>query len=322
MSIGVTAFNSCSNLTSVTIPNNLTLLGIQAFSNCSSLISVTIPNSLTSISFGLFGGCSSLTSVEIPNSVSSIDSYAFSNCTGLTTITIPNSVTKIDSYAFNGCTGLTSITIPNNVTTIGNNAFFICSSLATITIGNGVKTIGNGAFSKCSKLTDVYCMAEDITSTNNYLQQSLYTYSDAFDESYIEYATLHVPASALNAYKTTVPWSGFKEVVQISGEQLTKCATPTISFVNGKIKFSCETEGAEFVSNISTTDTKDYYDAELTPSFKYKVTVYATKSGYDKSDTAIAEIEAPRELKGDLNNDGTVNVADHVELTKIIMNEE
>lgn len=99
-----------------------------------------------------------------------------------------------------------------------------------------------------------------------------------------------------------------------------KCATPTISIEDGRIKFSCETEGVEFVSNVSTPDTKNYYDAELTLAYKYKVTVYATKAGYENSDTATAEFTASG-LFGDLTGDGVVNVADHVELTKIIMGE-
>ena len=101
-----------------------------------------------------------------------------------------------------------------------------------------------------------------------------------------------------------------------------KCVTPTITFENGEIIFNCETEGVEYVSNIVAPDATSYYDGRLKPTFKYKVTVYATKSGYENSDKATAEIEVPASLRGDVNKDGTVNVADHVELTKIIMSEE
>ena len=313
-SIGESAFLSCSKLASVTIPNSVTSIGSYAFQDCSGLTSITIPNSVTSIGKQAFSGCNGLTSITIPNSVTSIGGYAFYGCSSVTSITIPNSVTSIGGYAFQVCTSLTSITIPNSVSSIGSSAFDSCNGLTSVTIGSGVNYIYDNAFANCDDLTDVYCLAENVPSTN----------TSAFDGSYVEYAILHVPASALNAYKNTAPWSGFGTFETLSGDApvIPKCATPTISFENGKIKFSCETEGAEFVSNISTTDTKDYYDAELTPTFKYKVTVYATQSGYDKSDTAIAEIEVPGELKGDLNNDGTVNVADHVELTKIILGQE
>ena len=136
-SIGDFAFNDCSGLTSVTIPNSVTSIGNSAFSGCSGLTSVTIPNGVTSIQGDTFYGCSSLTSVTIPNSVTFIDSYAFSGCSGLTSVTIPNSVTSIGWYAFSGCSGLTSLTIPNSVGSILEEAFSGCSGLTSITVENG-----------------------------------------------------------------------------------------------------------------------------------------------------------------------------------------
>ena len=97
------AFEDCSGLTSVSIPNSVTSIGDYAFFNCSGLTSVTIPNSVTSIGKSAFSNCSSLTSVTIPNSVTSIGDNAFRNCSGLTSVSIPNSVTSIENGAFSGC---------------------------------------------------------------------------------------------------------------------------------------------------------------------------------------------------------------------------
>ena len=91
----------------------VTSIGSFAFEFCSGLTSITIPNSVTSIGSNAFSGCRGLTSITIPNSVTSIDYNAFSQCSSLTSITIPNSVVSISSYAFSGCSSLTSITIPN-----------------------------------------------------------------------------------------------------------------------------------------------------------------------------------------------------------------
>ena len=211
-SIGEKAFQYCNSLTSVTIPNSVTTIDSYAFNYCSGLTSVTIPNSVFSIGSDAFQGCSGLTSVTIPNSVTSIGKGTFQGCSSLTSVTIPNSVTIIDDYAFSGCSGLTSITIPNSVMEIGNSAFNACSGVTSITIGSGVKTIYGPAFGDCPELTDVYCYSEKLTE---YGEDGLYTNSNAFEGSYIEYATLHVPKGCSEAYKAKAPWKNFKSIVEM-----------------------------------------------------------------------------------------------------------
>ena len=243
MSIGECAFQDCSSLTSVTIGNSLTSIGSGGFYGCSSLTSVhisdiaawcnisfdnytsnplycahhlylgeeeikdlVIPNSVTSIGERAFWECSGLTSVTIPNSVTSIGWDAFGGCSGLTTITIPNSVTSIGGGAFMSCLGLTSVTIPNSVTSIGDGAFSDCRSLTSVTISSGVKSIDSKAFAYCLELTDVYCLAEEVPSTS----------TNAFQDSNIGNATLHVPAASVDAYKAVRPWKSFKDIVGLT----------------------------------------------------------------------------------------------------------
>ena len=85
-SIGEGAFNDCSSMTSVIIPNSVTLIGSGAFQYCSGLTSIIIPNSVTSINAGAFYGCSSMTSVTIGNSVSGFGYSVFYDCSSLTEI--------------------------------------------------------------------------------------------------------------------------------------------------------------------------------------------------------------------------------------------
>ena len=191
ISIGDSAFENCTSLTSVTIPDSVTSIGRYTFENCTSLTSVTIPDSVTSIGSGAFSNCTSLTSIEvsgnnksyssadgvlfnkdktelitypagktdseyvIPNSVTSIGYSAFENCTSLTSVTIPNDVTSIGYGVFQGCTSLTSVTIPNSVTSIDSSAFSSCTSLIGITIPNSVTSIGYGVFQDCTSLSSV-----------------------------------------------------------------------------------------------------------------------------------------------------------------------
>ena len=180
-SIGEKAFEGCSGLTSVTIPNSVTFIGRFAFWYCSGLTSVTIPNSVTSIGTSAFSDCSSLTSVTIPNSITSIERHVFSRCIALSTINIPNSVTRIGDYAFYGCSGLTSITIPNSVLSIDNYAFYDCS---------GLTSVKNHA--------------------NKPQRISSYTFSN--------YGTLHVLKGYRDVYSNTSYWSNFTIIDDLEGE--------------------------------------------------------------------------------------------------------
>ena len=168
---------------------------------CSSAATgeIIIPNSVKSIGNSAFEGCSGLTSVTIPNSVTSIEYSAFYGCSGLTSVTIPNSVTSIGHSAFEGCSGLTSVTIPNNVTSIGDWTFSDCGGLTSVTIPNNVTSIGEYAFGRCTKLINIVCYAAEPPSCD----ASVFANYDA---------SLKVPCSSLDAYKTDAVWSLFNNI--------------------------------------------------------------------------------------------------------------
>lgn len=84
--IDYATFRLCSNLTSVTIPNSVTIIGRQAFDRCTNLTSITIPDSVTTIGESAFYDCNSLTSLIIPDSVTTIGNHAFGYCDRLTNI--------------------------------------------------------------------------------------------------------------------------------------------------------------------------------------------------------------------------------------------
>lgn len=155
VAIGVYAFGGCDSLTSVEIPNSVTLIDSYAFSYCHNLTSVEIPDSVTSIGASAFGDCTSLTSIEIPDSVTSIGGYAFSGCSSLTNVEIPDGVTSIGDQAFGYCRSLTIIEIPDSVTWIGAGAFNECISLISVIIGDGVTDILGGTFSGCYSLKNL-----------------------------------------------------------------------------------------------------------------------------------------------------------------------
>ncbi|MBO7467024.1 MAG: leucine-rich repeat protein [Bacteroidaceae bacterium] len=286
----------------------VTSIGYGTFACCSGLTSVTIPNSVTSIGEGAFYGCSGLTSVIIPNSLMSIGDYAFYGCSNLTSVMIPNSVMNIGKGAFRRCTSLASITIPEGVTRIGEWTFDCCSSLTSINISSGVSSIGNWAFGECPILTSITCLAT--------------TPPTCEDEPFYEVPTstcvLTVPAESVAAYQTADYWKEFATI--LSATPILQCSTPTISYVDGKIKLLCETEGAKCFCTVVAADNAtvpvEVTSEGMTISRQYVITAYATAEGYTQSEPATLTITLG---DGDLNGDGETNVSDVTKLVSIIL---
>lgn len=166
-SIGSYAFCACDVVMSVTLGNNVTTIGDYAFATCYWLMDMVIPDSVTSIGYGAFNYCNSLTGIEVSSkntAYSSIDGILYDKLktilirypTGKADLlfTVPNSVDIIGDYAFNNCDKLTNITIPNSVTTIGDYSFAGCG-LTKMIIPDSVTTIGKFAFGGCHDMRNV-----------------------------------------------------------------------------------------------------------------------------------------------------------------------
>lgn len=143
------AFEGCTDLTRIVLPDGVTSIGENAFADCSSLTSITIHGSVTSIGMFAFRGCIGLTNVTIPNSVTSIGGGAFLGCSGLTRIAISDSVAFLDNMVFGECTGLTNITIPESVTRIGGSllpSFLGCTNLTSVYFLGDTQEVRTGEF--------------------------------------------------------------------------------------------------------------------------------------------------------------------------------
>ena len=339
------AFKGCSCLTSVTIGNSVTNIGEKVFYGCSCLTSITIGNSVTSIGSGAFYGCTGLQIVivsdiaawcnikfdsnnanplyfaghlysdenteiknlVIPNNVTSISDYAFDSCSGLTSIIIPNSVTSIGNYAFQYCSGLTSVTIPNSVKSIGNYAFYNCSGLTSVTIGSGVTSIGNNAFDGVDIPTVISLIENPFTITGKS------SYERTFSLNTFNNATLYVPQGTIDKYKATSGWKDFLFIEEGTGgggsTTPEKCEKPTIGYSNGKLTFTSSTEGATCYYSITDTDIKAGSGSEVQLGVTYNISVYASKTGCENSETATATlcwIDATPQTEG--ISDGIANI--------------
>ena len=335
-SIGICAFQHCSSLISVTIPNTVTSIGDFAFDN-SSLVMVTIPNSVTSIdshafswsslgeviipnsvtsiSESTFLGCMGLSSVAIPNSVTSIGDYAFGDCSGLTSVTIPNSVTSIGTGAFESCSSLTGeLVIPNSVTSVGDYAFNWCTGLTSVTIPNSVTYIGDGAFQCCSSLTDIDSYI--VNPSNVAMGTSVFT------EVPTSTCILHVPAGTSDAYRNASQWKDFTTIVEMEPamvlatsivldettatltEGMTLQLTATVSpgnTTNKTVAWSSSNPAVASVDEAGLVTAKAYGTATITA---------ATTDGSNLSATCMVKVRGVSDLYGDINGDGVVDIAD------------
>ena len=220
--------------------------------------------SVTAFGDNCFDGCNVLTSITIPSSVTSLGSGCFDGCNGLTSITIPSSVTSLGSGCFDGCSGLTSITIPSFVTSLGNSCFKDCLNLESI-------------YFKC-EIPSVYSVSSLGIPTTSIIKvpaEYLQDYKDAFGTDY----------HYIYAWNPDESGDGDKPV--------TPCATPSVSYESGKLKFACETAGAKYHYTITDTDiTSDALNenGEVSLSAAYNISVYATADGYTASEKAEATL--------------------------------
>lgn len=130
-SLGRFAFDTCKNLSSVSIPTSVTTIGQCAFVRCTALRSITISNSVTRIGTAAFWWCTSLESIDIPDSITTIDKMTLGVCTKLKSVTLPKDLKSIGFRSFTS-SGLESITIPESVKTIEGQAFHHCEKLENI----------------------------------------------------------------------------------------------------------------------------------------------------------------------------------------------
>ena len=181
------AFLYCENLTSVKLPETVTVIHTSAFGGCKSLTSINLPRFLTTVESSAFGH-TNLASIEIPASLTEIGQNAFNYIPHVTSIVVdeanpvfdsrdgcnaiidtetneliqgcantvvPRTVAVFRDYAFAGIAGMTTYEIPSWVTTIGGYVFGECPDLTSMTIPAGVESIGLGLFRVCDKLTSI-----------------------------------------------------------------------------------------------------------------------------------------------------------------------
>lgn len=234
-SIGDSAFEWYSSLTSIIIPDTVTSISKNAFRNCTNLTSINIPNGITIIEDGVFLGCTSLRTIVIPEGVTSIGKNAFENCSSLISISLPSTLESIGEYAFNKCESLYNISLPEGLTDIGNNAFAYCSNMLQIDIPNSVKSIGYSAFQNCSSLKSIFIP----DSFNSYIGDYTFTGCHKLSDVHIGNSVTTIGSKAFydcNIANVTIPDS----VTDIYSQAFANCLNLSSVRIGSGIKHISE----------------------------------------------------------------------------------
>lgn len=152
--ISKNAFISRRSVRKFELPNSLVTIGEGAFSNCVSA-EFSFGSNIETIGKNAFLNCVSMQNITIPNSVTSLGESAFTNCSGATVLSIGSGLKTINSSTFKNCSSLKRIDVPDNVQNIGFNVFDGCTSASAATIGSGCKKIRSYLFNGCTNLQNV-----------------------------------------------------------------------------------------------------------------------------------------------------------------------
>lgn len=313
--IGMYAFENCSKITSIIIPNTVLEIGMFAFSGCNQLVTIDIPNSVYYIGKSAFintqwynnqpdgmvyagmvaykykGLMPDGTNIELIEGCKGIAGDAFRGCTGLISISIPNTVNSIGSGAFYGCSNLPSVVIPNTITWIDYETFYGCSKLTSFTIPNSVTYISDNSFMGCTELKSII-----IPNSVTQIGYRAFYNCTSLKTAIIGENVLNIGEKAFGICSSLENLVSLKErPIVINSNTFTGVPTASCDLhvrEGSKIRYENQDVWKDFL--IILEDAEDYADGtgSLTP------------------------------IKGDVNGDGVVTAADVTEIYNILLGNE
>lgn len=247
--IGKRAFEQCSNMTDIKMPNTITKIGSVAFSSCYALTDMALPNTVTALGSWAYSHCRSLTKVYIPKSLTDIGNLALIGCENVTSMEVEQGNPVFDSR--DNCNaiimtatntlvaGSQNTVIPSTVTSIGGSAFYDCKNLTNIVIPTSVTTIESAAFYRCYKLQDV-----EIPETVTSIGEAAFSFCHGFENVKIPNAVVTIDKGAFeycNGVKTLVLGSSLTSIGDATFHNCWRLKEIT---VNATTPPTCGTQGA------------------------------------------------------------------------------
>lgn len=161
------SFRGCDKLTSIKLPEGITVIDCEAFRNCSSLLDFEFPSSVIRISSDAFAYVP-LEEIELPEGVKTIDTWAFAFC-GVKRVTIPKSVIQVYYNSFDSCWNIEEFIVDEDNSSVKSIDGVLFSKDGTelwfypkrrtgeYVVPDGVKVIEDRAFSGSDITSIVFC---------------------------------------------------------------------------------------------------------------------------------------------------------------------
>lgn len=199
-------------ITSITFPQSLRVISTRAFEGCQGLTEVVIPDGVTTIGWRALGNCQNLTTVTVGKGIETMDAGTFEASDNIRNVALHcNDFIEKDHTMYEGIGNVFEsvgiFVLDEGLMRLGASAFSGCY-VYSLTIPSSVTSIGSDAFYYSFSLADIYCYAEQVPETA----------SNAFNVSNYTEATLHVPANAVDAYKSAEGWQNFGSIVALTDD--------------------------------------------------------------------------------------------------------
>lgn len=289
-SIGKAALASCDRLTSVSLPATLDSIADFAFAGCSALTSITLPASVTTVGCGAFMRCTALTRFEVaPSSrLVRLDATALLDCPSLKTIALGKRVKSIGERALAG-TGLNNVdlTSSTSLAEIGDWAM-VKTPVAAVKLPSSVTLVGDGAFLYDAGLNEI-ALGGKVTSLNDYLLAGtgLNVPVDLTGVVRLgDYALYNVSRLSVVELPETVTWLGTRSMAGMTG--LTGLTSNAVDVPGLGEEVWAGVNQGKVLLEVPAAALDDYKAAEQWKLFLYEASW----------------------VKGDVNGDGEVNIAD------------
>ena len=320
--VGAEAFmdagnNSDTDELLITMGANVDSIGYSAFYTCYKLKTIVLPKVLKAIPDNCFNS-TRIQDVVIPASVMSVGNQAFSWNDSIKTIRIEDSDKPITFYDSNYTTfdnGGASYTVyqGRNIERTFRPSESPFPQAKSVAFGAQVTELGSGIYN-CVNIKNIIAPWETPISIN----------SNVFNSDLYRSATLYVPRKNLAAYKAAAVWKNFLSMEEM---EETKCYTPTATLENGRLHFECETKDVTFHYKYTYPEGREGTGNDVGVGQTINLILYATKAGLEDSDKAYYELEISGGgsivgIKGDVNQDGEVNVGDMVVISNIMSGNE